>query len=141
MTKKREIFKTKDKSFLLLYLPRSKELKITKVGFNISVGWNEKLKNFIHRLAPLVSGKKNIFVIERIIEMVKRIIEKRIIFFIDNFEKVKIIIRPIKQKIVCFFIKSSNLSSILIDTLNIPKIPIIIKKTIGKKINRSKFFL
>ena len=72
--------------------------------------------------------------------MVKRIIEKRIIFFIDNFEKVKIIIRPIKQKIVCFFIKSSNLSSILIDTLNIPKIPIIIKKTIGKNINRSKLF-
>ena len=64
--------------------------------------------------------------------------EIRITFFIDSLEKVNIIINPIKQKIMCFFIRNSNFSSSLIDTLNIPNIPILIKKRIGKKMKRSK---
>ena len=64
--------------------------------------------------------------------------EIKIRFLIDNFEKEIIIIRPIKQKTKCFLIKNSYLSSILIDTLNIPKIPIIIKKRIGIKMKKSK---
>ena len=56
----------------------------------------------------------------------------------DNFEHTIIITRPSKQNIICFFIRRSYFSSILIDMLKIPKIPIIIKKTIGKNIKRSK---
>ena len=47
---------------------------------------------------------------------------------------------PTKQKIRCFFIRRSYFPSILIDILNIPNIPIIIKKTIGKNIKRSGLF-
>ena len=135
------IFKMKEKSFLLLYLPRSKELKIINVGLRISVGWKEKLNSFTHLLAPFVSGKKNIVDIDNKIENTKNIIEKIIKFLMDNFEHTIIITRPSKQNIICFFIRRSYFSSILIDMLKIPKIPIIIKKTIGKNIKRSKWLL
>ena len=71
----------------------------------------------------------------------KNIIEKIIKFLMDNFEHTIIITRPSKQNIICFFIRRSYFSSILIDMLKIPKIPIIIKKTIGKNIKRSKLLL
>ena len=96
------IFKMKEKSFLLLYLPRSKELKIINVGLRISVGWKEKLNIFTHLLAPFVSGKKNIVDIDNKIENMKNIIEKIIKFLIDNFEHTIIITRPSKQNTICF---------------------------------------
>ena len=70
-------------------------------------------------------------------EKVKNTIDNIIKFLIDNFEHEIIIISPTKQK-VDVFIRRSYFSSILIEILKIPNIPMIIKKIIGKSIKRSK---
>ena len=82
--------------------------------------------------------EKNIVDIDKKMEKVKNTIDNIIKFLIDNFEHEIIIISPTKQKIRCFFIRRSYFSSILIEILKIPNIPMIIKKIIGKSIKRSK---
>ena len=69
-------FNKSEKSFLDLYLPSSRALRITNVGFKISVGWKEKLNTLIHLLAPFISGKKSIAEIDRRIETKKKISKK-----------------------------------------------------------------
>ena len=70
---------------MLLYLPRSKELKIIKVGLRISVGWKEKLNSFYPPTSTFCFRKKNIVDIDNKIENIKNKIERIIKFLIDNF--------------------------------------------------------
>ena len=75
-----------DRSFLVLYLASKSELIMINEGFKTSVGWKEKLNNFIHLLAPFVSGKKKIVEIDNKMDKVKIKIEIIIRFLRDNFE-------------------------------------------------------
>jgi len=81
----------------------------------------------------------------RIREIRKKVIEIIIIFLIENFDKIIRVKIPIRQKIKCFFIKISYFSSGLVDALKTPKIPIVKRTRIEKKIHlsipKNKFLL
>ena len=91
-----------------MYLPRSTELIIINEGFSNSEGWKEKLNNFIHLLAPFVSGKKNIVQSVRVIPTKNKKKETKIRFFKESWDNVRTIIIPVMQKIRCFFRSSSE---------------------------------
>ena len=97
-------FKKKELSAFFLYLLSSSALIIINVGFRNSDGWIEKLKNLIHLLAPLISswniGKK-----DKIMKIKKVEIEKKIQFFTDNIELIKITSKDTTTKIICLLNK------------------------------------
>ena len=127
-----------ERSFLVLNLDNKSELTTIKLGLIISDGWNEKPKNWIHLLAPFVSGKKIIVDKDKNNEKQKKNMLVKIKFLIERFDKKQIIKKPNKQKMRCFLKSKSYFSSMRVDALKTAKIPTNINNITETKINLSR---